>query len=794
PQPAVPEPRVPYPHFSALDAVEQRLYVRFMIKYMSRRGFKPDVIHQKEYEHYQLLKTKCSFENVQFQKYLQNSARKCAEDYSCISADADVFTFQELLKACQKYVTNYPKFYTLHEVTSILGGKFIPDLTLKLEKCLLVKGAAQFARLIFPTSELELPTTFKKASSSVPPASKAAEISDPNTTKLSEKYCPHVTMTSQVLYTLLNNHGPRYKEQWEIPFCVKTITNGKSSKIVYMDSPLPKKEMTVREKSQIFHEVPVDLFMSKKSGVLVNIIQLDKMGEGQYTFTEDSRSVLQEPGENMEVDFENDVTELETFGTSKPPKVAKLLESEARTLMNKLMMEKQLIRASSAGDGGGKDPVMPELKANSTIQSLLSDSDDTSSFKGFESDELKDSKNRESSNEGASSEEDMEGSGSVSTSKISRGTVKGLSKRSLNEGDSDDDQLVIDIGCNGEVASYSGKRPPPSLPNVQESPILPKKPARRLSKQFDPVGQILKMQTQLLKPDAKKMQEPSAVNQMQLPAAMPPVTPMSEPEDAPKNTMYPPSDFKKRKSLLPVNLLTSKDDETEFTSPPNGNCTYKLYSLGDMLLLIQARVHKALTRVRAHIKSTRMQLPVYILTKMDYQTRFGAEVLTESESCRLWTETLLHSSSLLYIGHIDALTSKFFMLEEISQEWLKDRFGSLFPFMCVFSAFYYYFCYSLENGSYLLSHASGDSSVSIYKSIPSCVRGAYDLHKAHSSLPKAPTSLSVPWVPVDPNILLPIHTNHCWPPCTFPPQERLPASLLKVGHKSQRRTPPPCYL
>lgn len=46
---------------------------------------------------------------------------------------------------------------------------------------------------------------------------------DPNAEKLVSRYHPQIALTSQSLFTLLNNHGPNYKEQWEIPVCIQVI-------------------------------------------------------------------------------------------------------------------------------------------------------------------------------------------------------------------------------------------------------------------------------------------------------------------------------------------------------------------------------------------------------------------------------------------------------------------------------------------------------------------------------------------------------------------------------------------
>lgn len=87
----------------------------------------------------------------------------------------------------------------------------------------------------------------------------------------------------------------------------------------------------------------------------------------------------------------------------------------------------------------------------------------------------------------------------------------------------------------------------------------------------------------------------------------------------------------------------------------------------------------------------------------------------------------------------------------------------------------------MQEGSYLLSHAAEDSSLLIYKTSDGKVtRTAYNLHKAHCDLPGVPSSLSVPWVPLDPSYLLPYHIHHGRVPCTFPPKPLRPAAQAKV--------------
>ena len=95
----------------------------------------------------------------------------------------------------------------------------------------------------------------------------------------------------------------------------------------------------------------------------------------------------------------------------------------------------------------------------------------------------------------------------------------------------------------------------------------------------------------------------------------------------------------------------------------------------------------------------------------------------------------------------------------------------------------------------MLSHAAEDSSLLIYKTSDGKVtRTTYNLHKTHCSLPGVPSSLSVPWVPLDPGLLLPYHIHHGRIPCTFPPKSLGPTAQQKVRSFSKLNVPLGCLL
>nr|XP_033776371.1 little elongation complex subunit 2 isoform X2 [Geotrypetes seraphini] len=728
-----PEPRIPYPYFSCLTEKEQKIYVHLMAKYASNRKYVPLEKDKDEYSYFLNLKSAISGEIEDFLKYAQNAARRCANDYNMITADACRYA-EELLNAGLGYVKNYPEFYTLSEITSIMGGKFSTDLTLKLEKCLLKLGSARFVKTSFPEkpTQLVLSTDYTTVSTFSSPEKKAAEQhkdigSDPNIEKLAVKYCPQIVLTAQSLFTLLNNHGLNYKEQWEIPVSVKmlSVKGSKPVKVVYIDTPLPKKEMTVREKNQIFHEVPLDMQTSKTSSVSLSAIVLDKVVseyKAEENFFDDSRKCREsENAVNNNVDFEGDVTELETFGTISDSSRKLHIEATAEIQQNlnsilseKLRMEKHLSSTvgTEAEEAKKKCEILEQSRTTlSSSATGLSGSNATLLFK--ESAEIK---------EGDSVESEINDSMKIDNSKQATCGQSPHQKMPSCSSDTDDERLVIvtstekhDSCDNNKLFSPPSSvigtsrslsplqishkiQAPPTCLSPEQKKSRGKNPSKRLSKEFDPVGDILKMQEQLLKPSIRKVHEQpvanidKSTNLAHCPAAQllmkPYVTLPSEPG---RTAVGSASSFTRtdwasqiagaQKCFLSSELQFLTEDESEYTAPDQGNLVYKLFSLDDMLLLIRSCVHKAETRPRNNKKTFRKHYPIYVLPKVEYQAYYGVEALTESEICRLWTESLLHSNCWFYIGHIDAFTSHLLMLEEISVEGIKEKFGSfnVFP-------------------------------------------------------------------------------------------------------------------
>ncbi|XP_040024735.2 little elongation complex subunit 2-like [Gasterosteus aculeatus] len=77
----------------------------------------------------------------------------------------------------------------------------------------------------------------------------------------------------------------------------------------------------------------------------------------------------------------------------------------------------------------------------------------------------------------------------------------------------------------------------------------------------------------------------------------------------------------------------------------------------------------------------------------------------------------------------------------------------------------------LEEGRYLIAHKAGEPFATLLKAANGkASRGAYDLQKLHNSVPRPLAPGLVPWIPVDPAVVMSFHKKHRRVPCKFSPK------------------------
>ncbi|XP_038124781.1 little elongation complex subunit 2 [Cyprinodon tularosa] len=786
---AYPEPRLPYPCMSSLTCKDQKTYLGYLMSKKTRGPPKN-------------LTVRINNEVMQFMMYLQDVAKICAEDYNFITQGAMQYT-EEFFQACLESVKALPQFYQIHEMTSLTGGTFNPGLALTFEKQLLAMGTVSLTDHKMVPADAQLASDYPSVSSANPPAKKAKDkhamiSSDGNAEKLCSYYEPHVCLTRDALLRLLDNHGPDFGDHWELPVMVK-VTAGKGSnkrKTLYVDSPLLKQEVTIRERSQIYHEESLKLSIltngSKKIFHLMTERPADEHQLSQETSVRGSMSV-----ENKGLDFEVDLTDLETFGeiTIKAPIKEKKRQQDEGVQSNKPTSTPDRTKSNLSSDC---------LKASRSSQEEINTVSKTT-----------ENLRTETSHQSVS-EAEMPKTKSTGSQQI-------LDDQPEFMADSDDEKLIID-DSGSVLASPTNQLKPlniesstdplitspvkPTLEMIGYSPPSKRTRSKRTTIQAkapgDQLGEILRMQTAMFKSGNETttpIKSPSRcvepqLNTHQTSLVKPCVSsylkrqqnedgefPMVPSESASANI---PTEHKK---ILSENLQSCAEDEQDYEAPVEGNLLYKLYSLQDLLVMVRSSVSLTHSRNVANIQN--QFVPVHVLPKLEYQLSYGVEYLTSSEACQLWTETALHSSTVSYIAHINAHTSKVALLRKLPDDWMQNISCGFKPSKSL-NILHHLLkkLTGLDEGQYLVVHKAREPFVTLLKA--TCQKGnqgAYNLQQAHSSVPQPPSLCYLPWIPVDPAVVLPFHQQHGRVPCTFPPKTFQKTDGVNDNRAGQKKNP-----
>ena len=211
------------------------------------------------------------------------------------------------------------------------------------------------------------------------------------------------------------------------------------------------------------------------------------------------------------------------------------------------------------------------------------------------------------------------------------------------------------------------------------------------------------------------------------------------------------------------------EDPSEFEPTATGNVTYNLWQLGNHRVVIRCGYHGYYKR-----GSTEESTLVHFQPKLEYQLFYGYEQLTAAEVSKAWINLAIRSAKCrLHRVHVSArncnLSAVVKYTEQDLAEVLQSAQGVFNPnaSLHVLSGVFDKLT-SLVPGQYLLSHAPGNAQAHIKKTARSNA-GCYDLKMAYTNI--RVDSEALPWVPVDPNVLLPVHEQHGRIPCTFEPKD-----------------------
>nr|XP_023997575.1 little elongation complex subunit 2 [Salvelinus alpinus] len=460
-------------------------------------------------------------ERSEFMRYLQEVARMCPDDYNYISQGAALYS-EEYLRACLDQMRMYPQLYQIQEITSLTGGNFSSSLQLNFEKQLLTMGEVVITDHKVVPNEAQLAFDYETVSSDIPPVKKAklshsGVSTDSNAEKLSGRYEPHVVLSRESLVRLLDNHGPDFTDPWELPVVVRTNPGRGSSqsKTVYIDPPLLQTEMTVRERSLLFHEESMKLSVNKTGTKNVFQLMTETPAMNNQLPAESSQRMLVS-FETSGLDFGLDLTDLETFGeTTQSPKRLKTHNVQKDSVSQPQTKSKQC-------SGALVKEVSKASRTQDEEVNLWTNTKVVSETEGRE----------------RSCAEQSLTATVPSANQLKPGSVQ--EEQVSSGGDSEDERLVIDDPVS--PVSTTNRLPPTTV--TQLSPThqhdTPRSPSassppplatgtRRVARKAkvpggcDQLGQILAMQKAMLKPSNNQTQDPAR------PCSFQPAEPLSNP-------------------------------------------------------------------------------------------------------------------------------------------------------------------------------------------------------------------------------------------------------------------------
>ncbi|XP_066301538.1 little elongation complex subunit 2-like isoform X1 [Branchiostoma lanceolatum] len=316
-----PVPRIPFPRLSTLMHVEQKTYMELFRKYQFYNPARPPgPIEMREIQQFRDLQMKVGPEQEEFMRYLEFVATQSPQDYSFMQPQARKY-MQEVLTASNRSIPmmGYPQFYKVYQTVGISTVGFKTDPVMRHVKTLLEMGSVPGLKLPKANETAKILPSYEEIVDHKPVDSAAnadknttqKEVSeDENAEKLAAKYGAHIVLSADALCTLLDNHAPHYQEQWELPVTVKESTStgdgASTTKTVIIDKPLPKKEITTREKNTLFHSIALELLLTDKSAGTA----LEKLRSDRYTDMVSLDTPIEEvePSGTIEKDTQQDET------------------------------------------------------------------------------------------------------------------------------------------------------------------------------------------------------------------------------------------------------------------------------------------------------------------------------------------------------------------------------------------------------------------------------------------------------------------------------------------------------
>ncbi|CAN8004638.1 unnamed protein product [Ixodes hexagonus] len=196
--------------------------------------------------------------------------------------------------------------------------------------------------------------------------------------------------------------------------------------------------------------------------------------------------------------------------------------------------------------------------------------------------------------------------------------------------------------------------------------------------------------------------------------------------------------------------------------PAAESVCYHLWEMGPTRILL---------RVQAHAVTEKAGERWSVLTKLDYNAKYGAEAFTRAELVRQMAHLVFIPNSRLLRVRVDTTTSKILLTEELGTGDLPTLSSSFRPDELFYRVSYLLGQVSeLQPGHYILTHKKGQATVDVLKTAQD--KGSLDLHTVVRQRTVALNAdcLAAPEevLPLDPCVVLPVAFQGNQIPATFP--------------------------
>ncbi|KAK7109022.1 little elongation complex subunit 2-like isoform X2 [Littorina saxatilis] len=215
-------------------------------------------------------------------------------------------------------------------------------------------------------------------------------------------------------------------------------------------------------------------------------------------------------------------------------------------------------------------------------------------------------------------------------------------------------------------------------------------------------------------------------------------------------------------------LKFQAEDPSQYRQPEctGDHVSYHLWNLSGVSVMVRSNNHAFIRDMR------QQQKVVYVRAKAERQVHYGLEQITLSECIRAWLGCYLRPNSYLLRARVNMQTQEVVHIEELQLDQILQpslNFSPPYAFAVLQNIFSKLM--ELPAGSYLLSHEPGADHIQL-KAGTGTKRGGFDLRCLYMGLGvMKETDKTIPWVPIDPTIMLPHHWRMGLIPATFQPPD-----------------------